>query len=85
MGLKLGLDPPLPTNLNGKWTTRVVDGRNGAETLIRTQRSRIWEKEAKMGGKCPHRSVKKRRYSHKAARRTKFLVKDILFLSLDQF
>ncbi|CAI9097969.1 OLC1v1034496C1 [Oldenlandia corymbosa var. corymbosa] len=32
-----------------------------------------------MGGKCPHRSVKKRRYSHKTARRTKFLVKDILF------
>ncbi|XP_071908292.1 uncharacterized protein [Coffea arabica] len=28
-----------------------------------------------MGGKCPHRSVKKRRYSHKTARRTKFLVK----------
>ncbi|CAH9103181.1 unnamed protein product [Cuscuta europaea] len=28
-----------------------------------------------MGGKCPHRSVRKRRYSHKTARRTKFLVK----------
>ncbi|CAN4117114.1 unnamed protein product [Withania somnifera] len=28
-----------------------------------------------MGGKCPHRSVKKRRYSHKQFRRTKFLVK----------
>ncbi|VFQ75023.1 unnamed protein product [Cuscuta campestris] len=28
-----------------------------------------------MGGKCPHRSVKKRRYSHKTARRTKFLLK----------
>ncbi|XP_057745736.1 uncharacterized protein LOC130963649 [Arachis stenosperma] len=28
-----------------------------------------------MGGKCPHRSVKKRRYSHKTARRTKFLIK----------
>ncbi|CAA2978357.1 zinc finger 593 [Olea europaea subsp. europaea] len=27
-----------------------------------------------MGGKCPHRSVKKRRYSHKTARRTKFLL-----------
>ncbi|KAJ8537760.1 hypothetical protein K7X08_014300 [Anisodus acutangulus] len=27
-----------------------------------------------MGGKCPHRSVKKRRYSHKQYRRTKFLV-----------
>ncbi|KAF5471877.1 hypothetical protein F2P56_008641 [Juglans regia] len=27
-----------------------------------------------MGGKCPHRHVKKRRYSHKTARRTKFLV-----------
>ncbi|MEX6631886.1 hypothetical protein SGI36_21795, partial [Providencia rettgeri] len=25
-------------------------------------------------GKCPHRSVKKRRYSHKQYRRTKFLV-----------
>ncbi|CAA0830310.1 zinc finger (C2H2 type) family protein [Striga hermonthica] len=34
-----------------------------------------------MGGKCPHRSVKKRRYSHKTARRTKFLVKDILFIA----
>ncbi|KAI3471872.1 hypothetical protein Pfo_028560 [Paulownia fortunei] len=33
-----------------------------------------------MGGKCPHRSVKKRRYSHKTARRTKFLLKDILFI-----
>ncbi|XP_006848901.2 zinc finger protein 593 [Amborella trichopoda] len=28
-----------------------------------------------MGGKCPHRKVKKRRLSHKSARRTKFLVK----------
>ncbi|XP_047251983.1 zinc finger protein 593 homolog isoform X2 [Capsicum annuum] len=28
-----------------------------------------------MGGKCPHRSVKKRRYSHKQFRRGKFLVK----------
>ncbi|KAL6273680.1 zinc finger protein 593 [Prunus avium] len=28
-----------------------------------------------MGGKCPHRSVKKRRYSHKTHRRAKFLVK----------
>ncbi|KAL3825870.1 hypothetical protein ACJIZ3_021899 [Penstemon smallii] len=28
-----------------------------------------------MGGKCPHRSVKKRRYSHKTFRRGKFLVK----------
>ncbi|KAL6574877.1 hypothetical protein OROMI_012162 [Orobanche minor] len=28
-----------------------------------------------MGGKCPHRSVRKRRYSHKTARRTKFLLK----------
>ncbi|XP_033511346.1 uncharacterized protein LOC107763784 isoform X2 [Nicotiana tabacum] len=28
-----------------------------------------------MGGKCPHRSVKKRRYSHKTFRRSKFLVK----------
>ncbi|KAG6437321.1 hypothetical protein SASPL_102235 [Salvia splendens] len=26
-----------------------------------------------MGGKCPHRSVKKRRYSHKSFRRSKFL------------
>ncbi|KAK4419245.1 Zinc finger protein [Sesamum alatum] len=33
-----------------------------------------------MGGKCPHRSVKKRRYSHKTARRTKFLLMDILFI-----
>ncbi|XP_073148769.1 uncharacterized protein [Henckelia pumila] len=28
-----------------------------------------------MGGKCPHRSVKKRRYAHKTFRRTKFLLK----------
>ena len=28
-----------------------------------------------MGGKCPHRKVKKRRYSHKSARLSKFLVK----------
>ncbi|XP_077225956.1 zinc finger (C2H2 type) family protein [Tasmannia lanceolata] len=28
-----------------------------------------------MGGKCPHRKVKKRRLSHKSARRAKFLVK----------
>ncbi|XP_015574898.1 bud site selection protein 20 isoform X3 [Ricinus communis] len=28
-----------------------------------------------MGGKCPSRKVKKRRYSHKTARRSKFLVK----------
>ncbi|XP_058082137.1 uncharacterized protein LOC131230300 [Magnolia sinica] len=28
-----------------------------------------------MGGKCPHRKVKKRRLSHKSARREKFLVK----------
>ncbi|KAL8516701.1 hypothetical protein ACS0TY_015093 [Phlomoides rotata] len=28
-----------------------------------------------MGGKCPHRSVKKRRYSHKTFRRAKFLSK----------
>ncbi|KAJ8623628.1 hypothetical protein MRB53_032158 [Persea americana] len=28
-----------------------------------------------MGGKCPHRKVKKRRLSHKSARRTKFLHK----------
>lgn len=28
-----------------------------------------------MGGKCPHRSVKHRRYSHKQHRRSKFLVK----------
>ncbi|PIN11525.1 hypothetical protein CDL12_15871 [Handroanthus impetiginosus] len=26
-----------------------------------------------MGGKCPHRKVKKRRYSHKTARLAKFL------------
>ncbi|KAJ6805952.1 zinc finger C2H2 protein [Iris pallida] len=32
-----------------------------------------------MGGKCPHRKVKKRRLSHKSARRTKFELKDILF------
>ncbi|KAG5556856.1 hypothetical protein RHGRI_007192 [Rhododendron griersonianum] len=31
-----------------------------------------------MGGKCPHRKVKKRRYSHKTSRRTKFEIKDIL-------
>nr|KAJ0225297.1 hypothetical protein LSAT_V11C100021450 [Lactuca sativa] len=28
-----------------------------------------------MGGKCPHRRVKKRRYSHKTFRRDKFLLK----------
>ncbi|CAN6459097.1 unnamed protein product [Victoria cruziana] len=28
-----------------------------------------------MGGKCPHRKVKKRRLSHKSARRSKFLLK----------
>ncbi|KAK9068477.1 hypothetical protein SSX86_012591 [Deinandra increscens subsp. villosa] len=28
-----------------------------------------------MGGKCPHRRVKKRRYSHKTFRLAKFLVK----------
>lgn len=28
-----------------------------------------------MGGKCPHRKVKKRRFSHKSARRSKFLLK----------
>ncbi|XP_039062908.1 zinc finger protein 593-like [Hibiscus syriacus] len=28
-----------------------------------------------MGGKCPSRKVKKRRYSHKTARRDKFLLK----------
>ncbi|XP_050142513.1 uncharacterized protein LOC126618477 isoform X1 [Malus sylvestris] len=28
-----------------------------------------------MGGKCPHRSVKKRRYSHKTHRRAKFEIK----------
>ncbi|RRT75934.1 hypothetical protein B296_00016150 [Ensete ventricosum] len=32
-----------------------------------------------MGGKCPSRKVKKRRFSHKTARRSKFLLKDILF------
>ncbi|KAK9920979.1 hypothetical protein M0R45_029513 [Rubus argutus] len=37
-----------------------------------------------MGGKCPHRSVKKRRYSHKTHRRSKFLVKDILFFLCSQ-
>ncbi|KAF4403396.1 hypothetical protein G4B88_008042 [Cannabis sativa] len=37
-----------------------------------------------MGGKCPHRSVKKRRYSHKTHRRDKFLINDILFHFLDQ-
>lgn len=38
-----------------------------------------------MGGKCPHRSVKKRRYSHKTARRTKFLVKgdDVVYEELN--
>ncbi|KAL6998197.1 hypothetical protein U1Q18_008324 [Sarracenia purpurea var. burkii] len=28
-----------------------------------------------MGGKCPHRKVKKRRYSHKTFRRSKFQLK----------
>ncbi|XP_078442618.1 zinc finger (C2H2 type) family protein [Wolffia australiana] len=34
-----------------------------------------------MGGKCPHRRVKKRRFSHKTARRTTFLLKgdDMVF------
>ncbi|KAL4191130.1 hypothetical protein AMTRI_Chr07g79150 [Amborella trichopoda] len=31
-----------------------------------------------MGGKCPHRKVKKRRLSHKSARRTKFLPEEEL-------
>ncbi|KAK9727115.1 hypothetical protein RND81_05G258900 [Saponaria officinalis] len=37
-----------------------------------------------MGGKCPHRRVKKRRYSHKSNRRAKFLVMgdDIVYDSL---
>ncbi|CAL5350937.1 unnamed protein product [Camellia sinensis] len=30
-----------------------------------------------MGGKCPHRKVKKRRYSHKTSRRTKFELKGV--------
>ncbi|GLJ39299.1 hypothetical protein SUGI_0801990 [Cryptomeria japonica] len=29
-----------------------------------------------MGGKCPHRRVKKRRLDHKSARRAKFLLQD---------
>lgn len=39
-----------------------------------------------MGGKCPHRSVKKRRYSHKTSRRAKFLVKgdDIVYDELQK-
>ncbi|XP_061361993.1 uncharacterized protein LOC133305770, partial [Gastrolobium bilobum] len=39
-----------------------------------------------MGGKCPHRHVKKRRYSHKTARRTKFLYKgdDMVYAQLNQ-
>ncbi|XP_020595890.1 zinc finger C2H2 protein ECU02_0310 [Phalaenopsis equestris] len=34
-----------------------------------------------MGGKCPHRKVKKRRFSHKSARRSSFLLKgdDMVF------
>ncbi|KAL0918320.1 hypothetical protein M5K25_010322 [Dendrobium thyrsiflorum] len=34
-----------------------------------------------MGGKCPHRKVKKRRFSHKSARRSNFLLKgdDMVF------
>ncbi|MQL78764.1 hypothetical protein Taro_011188, partial [Colocasia esculenta] len=35
-------------------------------------------KKPEMGGKCPHRKVKKRRFSHKTSRRSKFLLKDIL-------
>ncbi|XP_021747656.1 zinc finger protein bud20-like isoform X3 [Chenopodium quinoa] len=37
-----------------------------------------------MGGKCPHRSVRKRRYSHKTHRRSKFEVKgdDIVYNDL---
>lgn len=38
-----------------------------------------------MGGKCPHRKVKKRRLSHKTDRRSKFLVKDILFFYFLKF
>ncbi|ONH96446.1 hypothetical protein PRUPE_7G129700 [Prunus persica] len=39
-----------------------------------------------MGGKCPHRSVKKRRYSHKTHRRAKFLVNgdDMVYDSLNK-
>ncbi|KAF6170178.1 hypothetical protein GIB67_038711 [Kingdonia uniflora] len=37
-----------------------------------------------MGGKCPHRKVKKRRLSHKIARKDKFQVKgdDVVYDSL---
>ncbi|KAF6173568.1 hypothetical protein GIB67_022927 [Kingdonia uniflora] len=37
-----------------------------------------------MGGKCSHRKVKKRRLSHKTARRDKFQVKgdDVVYVSL---
>lgn len=38
-----------------------------------------------MGGKCPHRKVKKRRYSHKTSRRTKFEIKDILSVVFSLF
>ncbi|KAJ0439586.1 hypothetical protein HanHA300_Chr16g0627001 [Helianthus annuus] len=38
-----------------------------------------------MGGKCPHRRVNKRRYSHRAFRLAKFLVKDILFIVFSYF
>ena len=39
-----------------------------------------------MGGKCPHRNVKKRRYSHKTARRTKFELKgdDMVYAQLNK-
>ncbi|XP_027365627.1 zinc finger protein 593 [Abrus precatorius] len=39
-----------------------------------------------MGGKCPHRNVKKRRYSHKTQRRTKFLIKgdDMVYEQLNK-
>ncbi|KAG6745131.1 hypothetical protein POPTR_016G093500v4 [Populus trichocarpa] len=39
-----------------------------------------------MGGKCPSRKVKKRRYSHKTARRSKFLLKgdDAVYEELQQ-
>ncbi|XP_058207948.1 uncharacterized protein LOC131320996 isoform X1 [Rhododendron vialii] len=39
-----------------------------------------------MGGKCPHRKVKKRRYSHKTSRRTKFEIKgdDAVYESLQK-
>lgn len=59
--------------------------RKPQELGVFRENSQFAAAEGKMGGKCPHRRVKKRRYSHKTFRRDKFLVKDILFFTSIQF